>query len=84
MGNLFTAMGSISLSQGALLDVTADAAGTVRIRGGQLVIADATILADTNNTNGQPTAVDINISGDMSITDTRGSRRLLCTNNRIW
>ena len=71
-GQSFTAMGSISLSQGALLDVTADAAGTVRIRGGQLVIADATISADTNNANGQPTAVDINISGDMSITDTRG------------
>src|SRR6476620_6923592 len=65
-------MGNISLSQGALLDVSADAAGAVRIRGGQLVIVDATISADTNNANGAPTAVDINISGDLSITDTRG------------
>src|SRR5215467_8484872 len=54
------AMGNISLSQGALLDVSADAAGTVRIRGGQLVMSDATISADTVNTNGAPVAVDIN------------------------
>ena len=42
-------MGSISLSQGALLDVSADAAGTVRIRGGEFVIDNATISADTTN-----------------------------------
>src|SRR5262249_52966572 len=71
-GQSFTAMGNITLSQGALLDVSANAAGTVRIRGGQLVIADATVSADTNNANGAPTAIDINISGDLSITDTRG------------
>ena len=60
-------MGNISLSQGALLDVSADAAGTVRIRGGQLVIAEGAISADTVNTNGAPTAVDIQLTGDFSI-----------------
>ncbi len=66
-GQSFTAMGNISLSEGALLDVSADAAGTVRIRGGQLLIAEGTISADTVNTNGAPTAVDIQLTGNLSI-----------------
>ena len=57
----------INLSQGALLDVSADAAGTVRIRGGQLVIAEGTISADTINTNGTPIAVDIQLTGELSV-----------------
>ena len=60
-------MGNINLSQGALLDVSADAAGTVRIRGGQLVIAEGTISADTINTNGTPIAVDIQLTGELSV-----------------
>jgi len=63
------AMGNINLSQGALLDVSADAAGMVRIRSGQLVMAEATISADTVNSNGAPTAVDIQLTGDMSISN---------------
>jgi filamentous hemagglutinin family protein len=70
-GQSFTAMGNISLSQGALLDVSADAAGTVRIRGGELVIADATISANTGTSNGSPLAVDINLAGDLTFSDTR-------------
>ncbi len=65
-------MGNVSLSQAALLDVSADVAGTVRIRGGQFVIADATISADTVNANGAPIAIDINVTGDLLISDTRG------------
>src|SRR6476659_5155758 len=42
-------MGNISLSQGALLDVSADSAGTIQIRGGQLVISDSTFAANTAN-----------------------------------
>jgi filamentous hemagglutinin family protein len=68
----FTAMGNISLSQGATLTVSGDAAGTVRIRGGQLVIADATISADTVNSPGALTALDIKVTGDLHISDTRG------------
>jgi filamentous hemagglutinin family protein len=71
-GGSFGAMGTITVEQGATVDVSANAAGTVRILGGQFVIADATISADTNNANGAPVAVDINVTEDLSITDTRG------------
>jgi filamentous hemagglutinin family protein len=60
-------MGSINLSQGAILDVSANAAGTVRIRGGQFVIDNATLSADTTNADGAQTAIDINVTGDMSL-----------------
>src|SRR2546428_9912100 len=66
-GDVFTSMGTINLSQGASLDASGDAAGTVVIRGGQLVVADATISADTGNTKGAPIPIDINVTGDMSI-----------------
>ncbi len=68
-GQSFTNMGTITLSEGSRLDVSGDAAGTVRIRGGQFVIADATISADTGDTNGAKTAVDINVTGDLSISN---------------
>lgn len=71
-GNSFTAMGNITLSQGALLEVSADAAGTVRIRSGQFVIADSTLSADTANSDGALTALDIKVTGDLLISDTRG------------
>jgi len=60
-------MGSISLSQGALLDVSANGAGMVRIRGGQLMIDQATISADTANADGAAVAIDINVTGDISL-----------------
>ena len=66
-GQSFTAMGNISLVEGAILDVSANAAGTVRIRGGQLIITEATISADTGITNGAHTAVHIQLTGDLSI-----------------
>ena len=62
-------MGDINLSQGATIDVSGNAAGTVRIRGGQFVITDATISADTVNANGASTAVDIQLAGDLSISN---------------
>ncbi len=64
------ALGPITLSQGTILDVSADAAGMVRIRGGQLIMDNATISADTVNANGSSVAIDINIAGDMSISTT--------------
>ena len=60
-------MGELSFSQGAVLDVSSDAAGTVRIRGGDLVMDNATISADTGASNGDPLAVDINVTGNLSI-----------------
>ncbi len=73
------AMGSISISQGALLDVSADAAGTVRIRGGQLTLDDAMLSANTGNTNGAQTAIDIDITENLSISDSRGTPAIAST-----
>lgn len=61
-------MGNIRLSHNTLLDVKANRAGTVRIRGGQLLMENATISADTTNANANSTAVDIQLTGDLSIT----------------
>jgi len=71
-GQSFSNMGNIALSQGSVLDVSADAAGTISIHGGQLVITDGMLLADTGNTNGAQVAIDINVTGNLSISDTRG------------
>jgi filamentous hemagglutinin family protein len=59
--------GSITLAQGATLDVSGNAAGTVRIRGGEFVMAESTISADTTNADGAATAIDIKVSGNLSI-----------------
>ena len=67
------AMGTINVSHGSTLDVSSDAAGIVRIRGGQFVIADSTISADTVNGDGAPTSMDLNITGNLQISDTRNS-----------
>ena len=67
-GQSFTNMGTIAVSEGATLDVSANAGGTVRIRGGQLTIDSATISADTANADGAPLAIDIDVTGDVSIT----------------
>ena len=66
-GQSFTTMGNITLSQGATLDVSENAGGTVRIRGGQLVMDQTTISADTVNANGALVAIDINVTGDLAI-----------------
>jgi large exoprotein involved in heme utilization and adhesion len=61
-------MGKITLSQGTILDVSShNAAGTVRIRGGQFVMDNATLSADTGNANGAAVAVDIRVTGDLSM-----------------
>ena len=61
------ALGSINLSQGTLIDVTGNAGGTVRIRGGTLVMDQAVISADSINADGAPVAIDINSTGNVSI-----------------
>jgi filamentous hemagglutinin family protein len=65
-------MGQISLSQGATLDVSGNAAGTVKIRGGEFVIAESTISADTTDADGASTAVEINVIGNLSIANDLG------------
>ncbi len=76
-------MGNISLSQGSTLDASGPAAGTVRIRGGQFMIADATLSADTGNFNGAPVAIDINLTGDLIISDTRAIPAISATTSGI-
>jgi filamentous hemagglutinin family protein len=71
-GQSFTNMSTITVSEGSVLDVSADSAGTIKIRGGQFIITDGTLSADTGNTNGAPIGIDINVTGDLSIADTRG------------
>ena len=68
-GQSFTAMGNISLSQEALLVVSGNAAGSVKIRGGQLVINQATISADTSDADGA-VGIDINVTGVVSLSNT--------------
>ncbi len=67
-GQAFTNMGNISLSGGSTLDVSAEAAGIVKIRGGRLVMDNSTISADTGSAPGTSTAIDILVTDDLSIT----------------
>ena len=69
-GQSFTGMGNISLSQEALLDVSGNPAGSVKIRGGQLVVNQASISADTSDADGAPVAIDINVTGVVSLSNT--------------
>ena len=70
MPTLGMAMGNIHLSQEAVVDVSGDPAGSVKIRGGQLVINQATISADTAEADGAPIAIDINVTGAVSLSNT--------------
>ncbi len=65
-------LGSITLSEGSVLDVSANAAGTVRIRSGSFVMDNAVISADTVNGDGAPVAIDINVTSDLTVRDSRG------------
>ncbi|MCE3224749.1 MAG: uncharacterized protein K0S58_2929, partial [Nitrospira sp.] len=60
-------LGSITMSQGSVLDVSGNAGGTVRIRGGEFVMDNGTISADTSDINGASIAVDIQLTADLSI-----------------
>jgi hypothetical protein len=73
--------GTITLSQGSTLDVSSDAAGTVKIRGGQLVMDNAFLAASNTGDAAQP-PIDINVQGAMMMrnassisTDTSGIGR---------
>ena len=71
--------GNVSVTQNALLDASGTSGGSITIRGGQLTIADATLSANTGNTPGVLTAIDINVTGDISITDTRAVPAITAT-----
>ncbi len=67
-GGSFTQMGNISITGGSTVDVSADAAGTVKIRGGRLVMDNSTISADTGSAAGTTTAIDILVTDDLLMT----------------
>ena len=65
-------MGNISLSQGTTLDVSGSGnvgSGTVVIRGGQLMIDQSSIVANTVDGNGANPGIDIQVSQDLSLTN---------------
>lgn len=61
------ALSPMTISQGSVLDVSAEAAGSVKIRGGQLVIDRALVSADTANATGASVGIDINVTDNVSI-----------------
>jgi filamentous hemagglutinin family protein len=61
-------LGSINLGPGTLVDVSGDAAGAIRIRGGSLVMDNATISADSADADGALVAIDVDVGGDLVIT----------------
>lgn len=72
-GTSFTSMGTVRLSEGTLIDVSGNAGGSIKIRGGQLMISDATLAANTHNGPGVDVAIDINLTEDLTISDTRAA-----------
>lgn len=62
--------GSINLGTGTFVNVSGNSGGTVRIRGGNLVMDNAVMSADTININGGPIAIDINVTDNVSISTT--------------
>ncbi len=64
-------MGKISLTHETLADVSANGAGVIRIRGGQLIMDNATLSANTVNSNSPSVAIDVRLTDDFTIADTR-------------
>lgn len=60
------ALGTINLSQGTVIKVSGNTGGTVRIRGGNLVVDSSTIAADSINANGASMAIDIKVTENVS------------------
>ena len=59
--------GNVTVAQNALLDASGTKGGSISIRGKQLEVDKATISADTVIAGGAPIAIDINVTGDLSI-----------------
>jgi filamentous hemagglutinin family protein len=59
--------GTINVSQVSTVDVSGDAAGTIRIRAGQFELVNSALNADTGNSPGAQTAIDIHLTGNLLI-----------------
>ncbi|MEO7860612.1 MAG: filamentous hemagglutinin N-terminal domain-containing protein [Nitrospirales bacterium] len=64
--------GNVTVAQDALLDASGTRGGSISIQAKQLVLDNATISADTATVKGAPTAIDIDLTGDLMISDSRG------------
>ena len=64
----FAALGSVTVS-GSTIDVSGDPAGSVVIRGGNLLIDSTTILAGTGAVDGAPVGIELTATGPLSITN---------------
>lgn len=60
-------MGNLRFADGSLLDVTGEAGGSIKIRGGSLVIEESTLSANSIAAGGNPTAIDLDVSGRLTI-----------------
>jgi filamentous hemagglutinin family protein len=69
-GDSFTAYGTINLSLNATLNVNGDGGGTIFIRGGQLVMDRAVLVANTlAGTDGAGTAISVDVQGDVTLSN---------------
>ena len=60
--------GNITFSQGAILDVTGNGGGSIRIRSGQFIMDHAAVVADTTSArDGAPTAISIDVASDLAL-----------------
>jgi hypothetical protein len=66
----FSHLGNIILSDSTNLSTSGESGGTVVIRGGQLMVDNASIELDTHGTaDGVPTGLDIQVSRDLVLTN---------------
>lgn len=63
------AMGNMRLADGSLVSASGEAGGNIKIRGGSLVIEESTLSANSIAVGGNPTAIDISLSGSLTITN---------------
>ena len=64
----FSALGSVTVS-GSNIDVSGDPAGSVVIRGGNLLIDTTAIIAGTGAMDGAPVGIELSAAGPLSITN---------------
>ena len=61
------ATGNVHITDSSTLTVSGNSSGTIRIRGGAFTIEESTLAADTSTLNAHPLAIDINVTGDLTI-----------------
>src|SRR5437870_258840 len=66
----FTQLGRIELSQGTVVNTSGMGGGSVMIRGGQLMVDNSFIAANTlGNVDGAESGIDLRVAGDVTVTN---------------